>query len=284
MEIPQLIGDPTFTEDGMTGLPGRQVSDRLTLRQWGPVTLIRLSRPDERNALDAWMMDAIRLVFSSLPEETRAVVLHGAGEHFCAGIDLGELAGRNVTNIMHFSRAVHEALDRIELSPVPVVAALHGAVIGGGLELAAAARIRVAERNAYFALPEAMRGIFVGGGGAVRIPRLIGASRMIDMMLTGRTYKAGQDIGFSQYVVDDEMGLATAIELAERTASNVTMTNFAVVQALPRIARADSETGLLTESLLVAIAAIDVEATARLHDFLEKRGAKVLDPSVVEER
>jgi enoyl-CoA hydratase/carnithine racemase len=284
MEIPNLTGNPIFTKDGVTSLPGQRVSDRLTLRQWGPVTLIQLSRPEKRNALDARMMDAIRSVFTSLPKKTRAVVLHAAGEHFCAGIDLGELAGHDAANIMRFSRTAHEALDRIELGPVPVVAALHGAVIGGGLELAAAAHIRVAERNAYFALPEAMRGIFVGGGGAVRIPRLIGASRMIDMMLTGRTYKAGLDIGFSQYVVDEGMGLATAIELAERIASNATMTNFAVVQALPRIARADSETGLLTESLMVAIAAIDGEATTRLRDFLEKRGAKVLDPSIGEER
>jgi enoyl-CoA hydratase/carnithine racemase len=79
------------------------------------------------------------------------------------------------------------------------------------LELAAAAHIRVAERSAYYALPESTRGIFVGGGGAVRIPRLIGTTRMIDMMLTGRTYSAeeGLSLGFSQYLVDDGHGLAS---------------------------------------------------------------------------
>jgi (methylthio)acryloyl-CoA hydratase len=134
----------------------------------------------------------------------------------------------------------------------------------------------VAERGAYYALPEGMRGIFVGGGGAVRIPRLIGTARMIDMMLTGRTYGAeeGAPLGFSQYVVDDGNGLATAIELAERIATNAVLSNFAVVQALPRIARADSETGLLTESLMVAIALSDEEAKRRLHAFLEKRAPK----------
>jgi 1,4-dihydroxy-2-naphthoyl-CoA synthase len=80
---------------------------------------------------------------------------------------------------------------------MPVVAVLRGAVIGGGLELAAAAHIRVAERSAYYALPEAARGIFVGGGGAVRIPRLIGTTRMIDMMLTGRTYTADEGLSLA---------------------------------------------------------------------------------------
>ena len=76
----------------------------------------------------------------------------------------------------------HRVFDRIQYSRVPVIAALRGAVIGGGLELACAAHIRVAEPSAYFALPEGQRGIFVGGGGSVRIPRLIGVARMADMM------------------------------------------------------------------------------------------------------
>ena len=82
-----------------------------------------------------------------------------------------------------------------------MIVVLHGAGGGGGLELAAAAHIRVAERCAYYALPEGMHGIFVGGGGSVRIPRLIGTARMMDMMLTGRTNGAdeGAPLGFSQY-------------------------------------------------------------------------------------
>ena len=71
-----------------------------------------------------------------------------------------------------------------------MVAVLHGAVVGGGLELAAACHLRVAERSAYYALPEGSRGIFLGGGGSVRLPRLIGVSRVMELMLTGRTYGA----------------------------------------------------------------------------------------------
>src|SRR6202022_2443840 len=152
-------------------------------------------------------------------------------------LDLTELTERDVVDGIAHSRMWHRVFDRIQFGRVPVVAVLHGAVIGGGLELAAAAHVRVAERSAFYALPEGQRGIFVGGGGAVRIPRLIGTSRMIDMMLTGRTYNAeeGLSAGFSQYVVDDGHGLAKAIELAERIATNTVLSNFAVVQALPRI-------------------------------------------------
>lgn len=139
--------------------------------------------------------------------------------------------------------------------------------------MAAAAHIRVAERGAYYALPEGLHGIFVGGGGSVRIPRLIGTARMMDMMLTGRSYGAeeGAPLGFSQYAVANGDGLAKGIELAERIASNAALDNVAVIQALPRIARADPETGLLIESVMAAIAESDDEAKARLNAFLEKR-------------
>jgi enoyl-CoA hydratase/carnithine racemase len=238
---------------------------------------VRLSRPAKRNALDIAMMAGIETIFSSPPEGTRAIVLHGEGGHFCAGADLAHVAESDAAALLGFSRNAHRAFDRIEYGAVPVIAVLHGAVIGGGLEIAAAAHIRVAEQSAFYALPEGMRGIFVGGGGAVRVPRLIGTSRMIDMMVTGRTYRAvqGAALGFSQYVVEDGQGISKAIELAERIAANATLSNFAVVQALPRIARSDPDAGLLMESLMCAMAANNAEAKARIHDFLEKRAAKV---------
>ena len=160
---------------------------------------------------------------------------------------------------------------------MPVVAVLHGAVVGGGLELAAAAHVRVAERSAYYALPEGSRGIYVGGGGSVRLPRLIGVSRMMDMMLTGRTYSAeeGQAMGLSTYLVEPGTGFAKGIELAARIAANTPLTNFAVMHALPRIAEMRSGGGYAVEALMSAIAQADGEAKARLKDFLEKRAPKV---------
>jgi (methylthio)acryloyl-CoA hydratase len=159
-----------------------------------------------------------------------------------------------------------------------VVAVLHGAVIGGGLELAAAAHVRVAEESAYYALPEGQRGIFVGGGGSVRLPRLIGASRMMEMMLTGRSYSAqeGQALGLSHYLVEPGAGLAKGIDLARKIAANSALSNYAVMHALPRIAEAGGPSGYMLESLMAALTQGDGEAKERKQAFLDKRAGKVV--------
>jgi (methylthio)acryloyl-CoA hydratase len=267
---------PLLEHDGQPS-SGRVLPSTLTASQRGPVTLLRLSRPAKRNALDEATIAGLETFFSDPPKETRVVVLFGEGKHFSAGADLCSFADTSDWGRVLLSETWHRAFDRIENGGVPVIAALHGAVIGGGLELAASAHIRVAERNAYYALPEGARGLFVGGGGAVRVPRLIGTSRMIDMMLTGRIYSAeeGVSLGFSQYVVDDGFGLAKAIELAEQIATNTTLSNFAITQALPRIARSSPDGGFLMESLMAAIAIGDEEAKARINAFFEKRAPKV---------
>jgi enoyl-CoA hydratase/carnithine racemase len=244
----------------------------------GAVGILRLSRPHKRNALDDGTIQGIENFFAAIPDDIKAMVIHGEGEHFCAGLDLSEMSERDIAAGIAHSRAWHRAFERIEFGRVPVVAVLHGAVVGGGLELAAACHIRVAERSAYYALPEGSRGIFLGGGGSVRLPRLIGTTRVIDMMLTGRTYGAdeGVALGFSHYVVEAGAGLAKAIELAERMAGNAPMTNFAAMHVLPHNAEQDRASGLLMEALMAAIAQSDPEAKRRLRDFLEKRAPKTV--------
>jgi (methylthio)acryloyl-CoA hydratase len=255
---------------------GQILANSLIVSQRGPIALLRLSRPAKRNALDAAMIAGIEGFFSDPPEGTRAIVVYGEGKHFSAGADLATLMEANVESSLRFSRSFHRAFDKIENSEVPVIAVLQGGVIGGGLELAAAAHIRIAERSAYYGLPESALGIFVGGGGAIRIPRLIGTTRMTDMMLTGRTYNAeeGLPIGFSQYVVDEGQGIAKALELAEKIAANPPLSNFAVLQALPRIARAEPDSAFLTESLMAALTIVDDEAKERLESFFRNRAAK----------
>jgi (methylthio)acryloyl-CoA hydratase len=250
----------------------------LRAEQRGPVAILRLHRAEKRNALNDTLVQGMVTFFDALPAEIRAVVLAGDGEHFSAGLDLTELEERDVFGGVAHSSSWHRAFERIEFGKVPVVAVLHGAVVGGGLELAAAVHIRVAERSAYYALPEGSRGIFVGGGGSVRLPPLLGVARMMDMMLTGRTLSAeeGQAIGLTQYLVDDGAGMAKALELAERIAGNAPFTNFAVTHMLPRIARSDSAAGFATEALTAAIAQGEEEAKKRLKAFLEKRGPKVV--------
>ena len=242
------------------------------------LAVLHLARPEKRNALDDAMVQGIETFFTALPNDIKAVVLVGDGEHFSAGLDLGELTRRDIAESIAHSRMWHQSFERVEFGRVPVVSVLHGAVVGGGLELAAATHVRVAERSAYYALPEGSRGIYVGGGASVRLPRLIGTSRMAEMMLTGRTYDAadGQAIGISHYVVEPGAGLAKGIELANRIAQNEPLTNFAIMHVLPRIAEQDPASGYLMESLMAAIASGNPQAQQRLKDFLEKRAPKTV--------
>ncbi len=215
--------------------------------------------------------------FSNIADDVRAIVIHGVGDHFSSGLDLSELSERDVTEGLVHSRMWHRVFDKAQFARVPVIVALKGAVIGGGLELACAAHIRVAEPNAYYALPEGQRGIFVGGGGSVRLPRLVGVARMADMMLTGRVYNAteGVALGFSQYLTEAGGAFDKAMELAERITTNAPLTNFAVLQALPMIAEASPQVGLMMESLMATVAQSDKEAKARIRAFLDRKTAKV---------
>jgi enoyl-CoA hydratase/carnithine racemase len=257
---------------GYADLPGSLCVERDEV-----VLVVRLCRSAKRNALDDETMLGLESVFCSVPRGIGAIVLCASGDHFSAGLDLSELTEHSASQGALHSRQWHRVLDRVQFGAVPVVAALHGAVVGGGLELAASAHIRVAERSTFYALPEGARGIFVGGGASVRVPRMIGVARMADMMLTGRVVEAeeGHRIGLSQYLVEDGEGFALAKKLARRIAENAPMTNYAVMHALPRIAEVGQDQGLLFESLMAAISQDAPEAKQRLRDFLDKRGRKV---------
>jgi enoyl-CoA hydratase/carnithine racemase len=249
----------------------------LHVEQRGDIAILRLDRAQKRNALNDKIVLGLETFFDGLPDTVKAIVLHGAGDHFSAGLDLSELRSHNISEAVHHSSSWHRVFDKIEFGRVPVVAVMHGAVVGGGLELASAAHVRVAEQSTFYALPEGIRGIFVGGGGSVRVPRLIGISRMMNMMLTGHTYNAeeGQALGLSHHLVAPGQGLARGIELATKIAANAPLTNFAVMHALPRIAEQDRASGYVMEALMAAIAGGDDAAKQRVKDFLEKRAPKV---------
>ncbi|GAA3303876.1 crotonase/enoyl-CoA hydratase family protein [Dactylosporangium vinaceum] len=249
----------------------------LAVHREGPVAVVTLSRPHRRNAIDDATLLELERFFAAPPPGVRAVVLTGAGGHFSAGLDLAELTTTDVVAGIAHSRMWHRAMAAVEFGTVPVVSVLRGAVIGGGLELACATHVRVAESTAFYALPEGQRGIFVGGGGSVRLPRLIGTARMVDLMLTGRVYDAAEAhaAGLTQYLVADGEGLPTALSLAERIATAAPLTTFAVLQALPRIAAADPGTGLLLEALMSAVAQGSDEAKDRMRAFLDGRAARV---------
>lgn len=256
------------------------VETLVSYRLQGEVAVIGLNRPSKRNAISDTVVDSLRIAAERAQSEARAAVIYGEGDHFCAGLDLAEHKDKPLFDAIQGSRRWHAIFSGFERGTIPFISALHGAVVGGGFELAAATHLRVADESAFFGLPEGQRGIFVGGGGSVRIARLIGAARMGDMMLTGRTVSPAQmEVwGGVSYVVPKGQALARAIELAEATASNAPLSNYAVLNALPRIAEMSVEDGLFTESIMSALTSETPEAKQRLRDFLEKRAARLKAP------
>jgi enoyl-CoA hydratase/carnithine racemase len=243
----------------------------------GEIGILELNRPHKRNALDDDTVVALGAFFTEPPAGVRAIVLAAVGDHFSAGLDLSRVGGWDAVEGLASSQRWHRAFEALEFGRVPVVAVLTGAVIGGGLELAAAAHVRVAEPSAFFALPEGQRGIFVGGGGSVRIPRLIGTSRVMDMLLTGRVYDAaaGVELGLAHYLVEAGGGRTRALELAGAIAANSALSNFAAMHGLPRIADAPRASGFFAEAAIAAVTQGSSEAKGRIADFLGKRAKKV---------
>ena len=200
------------------------------------IVQVILSRPAKRNALNAETIEELISVFSQLPRMgARAIVLRAEGDHFCAGLDLVEhhREQRRPEEFMHICLRWHEAFNKMEYGGVPIIAALKGAVVGGGLELASSAHVRVADQTTYFALPEGQRGLFTGGGATIRVADLVGKARMIDMMLTGRVYKQEEafQVGLCQYRIDGNSD-DKAMEVARTAAQNPVLSTFAICSAI----------------------------------------------------
>jgi enoyl-CoA hydratase/carnithine racemase len=255
-------------------------SDLVTYEIDGPVAVLTLNRPDKRNAINDGLIYALEAAIRRAAKEARVGIVHGNGKHFSAGLDLAEHLERSPLEGLYHSRMWHRIFEEMERGQIPFIAALHGAVVGGGLELAASASLRVADETTYFGLPEGQRGIFVGGGGSVRIARLLGVAQMTDMMLTGRTFNAadGERFGLVNYVVPAGGALAKAKELAAKIATNAPMSNFAVTNALSRIQDLSHDDGLFFEALIAAMMSTSPEAAVRLKAFLEGRAGRVTAP------
>ena len=246
----------------------------------GAVAHIGLNRPEKRNAMNDRFVELLADAIACAESEARAAVLFGHGDHFCAGLDLAEHVEKTPFEGVRGSRRWHAVTAGMQHGTIPWVSALHGGVIGGGMELAAATHIRVSDRSAFFALPEGQRGIFVGGGGSVRIARLLGVARMSDMMLTGRVISPDEAERWNlvQYVVEPGMARDKAHALAEVVATNAEISNYAIINALPRIQDMAKEDGLFVESFIASFTATSPEAEERLRAFLDKRVARIKPP------
>jgi enoyl-CoA hydratase/carnithine racemase len=243
------------------------------------VVVVTLNRPEKRNALDVLTVEELVRFFSGAHQaKVGAVVLAGAGDHFCAGLDLVEhwKADRSPADFMHVCLRWHEAFNKMEYGGVPIIAALKGAVVGGGLELASAAHVRVMDNTTYFALPEGQRGIFTGGGATIRVSDMIGKYRMIDMILTGRVYQGQEaaDLGLAQYLVEGA-SMDRALELADKVAQNLPLTNFAICSAISHLNNVSGLDAAYAEAMVGGIVNTQPAARARLEAFANKTAARV---------
>lgn len=250
----------------------------------GKVAKIGLNRLNKRNALNTPLQQQLEAAVMRAQKEARVGLLFSHGEHFCAGLDLAEAAGWMNDHDRHLemrvgSAAIGRPFDYLARGRIPFVVALSGACIGGGLEIASCCHIRVGDETTFFALPEGQRGIYIGGGGSVRIARLLGVARMSDLMLTGRvlTAEEGERFNLLQYRVPKGEQMKRANSLAHRIAENAPLTNWAIVNGLPRIQDYSYDDGLFVEGLFSHVAASH-ESTERLNDFVEGRARRLVEP------
>jgi len=256
--------------------------DVVTYELEGDIAVIGLNRPDKRNCMNDAMNKAFAAALARANSEAKCGVIFGHGKHFCAGLDLAEaMQWINAEPEVRLRRRGnwHPTLDSMARGHIPFVAALKGATIGGGLEIASAAHVRVADATTFFALPEGQRGIFVGGGGSVRIQRLMGYARMADLMLTGRvlTAEEGERFNLCQYLTPEGQSLERAKSLATRIAKNAPLTNWAVASCLNRVNDLSHNDGLFMETLIS-----QAVTSQRSHDglkaFVEHRAERLVEP------
>ena len=248
-------------------------SDLIDFEMRGRIAVLTLNRPEKRNAVSEALIEDINRFFNTPPKEALAIVLRANGDHFCAGLDLSQHRERNVDEAFDISRYWHRTFDLIQYGGLPVVVAMHGAVMGGGLELATTAHVRVAEPSTMYQLPEGRRGIYVGGGASIRVARVLGPGRMTEMMLTGRRLDAeeGQQLGLSHYLVETGEAFDKAMELAETISGNAPLANKMMLNTIQRVDRMGESEGYFVESLASALTQASDDAQEGMRAFLEKR-------------
>ena len=187
----------------------------LLIEHRGAIAIVTLNRPDKRNALRETLWHDLKNTFEGFGPDVRASCSPAPASILRRPRFVGAPASRSLRE--HFHVALRTRYTRcIQFGGRPVVTAMQGAVIGGGLEVATATHVRVADATTFYQLPEGRRGFYVGGGASVRVAKIIGSGRMVEMMLTGRTLdaEAGERLGLSHYLVEPGKSLEKAIELA----------------------------------------------------------------------
>jgi enoyl-CoA hydratase/carnithine racemase len=208
----------------------------VTVERQGAIAVVQLARPNQLNALTTELTRELALAMTDLHDDpnVRGVVITGEGRAFAAGAELRDVLDRDIAGNLAYNREVIDAFQLVADLPVPTIAAINGFALGGGLELALACTIRIASVEAKLGLPEVRLGILPGAGGTQRLPRLIGRSRALLLLLSGRTISAqvAHDFGIVDQVVPPDRVLSVAIDLASEIARNAPLSVRAIKNAV----------------------------------------------------
>ena len=240
------------------------------------IGILTINRPEKMNALSTELTNELQQVLVEIEEDKdlRVLVITGAGEKaFVAGADINELVDRDALIGRRVSRFRQELFSRIENLPIPVIAAVNGYALGGGLELALACNIRLSTENAKFGAPEVKLGIIPGDGGTQRLPRLVGLGRAMEMVITGDFVDAQEAhrIGLVNKVVPDEELMEATLALAQKIASRPPLAVKYAKEAVNRSQEGDTVSGYAIESYLHALACTTEDKKEGVAAFLEKR-------------
>lgn len=243
------------------------------------IGVLTVNRPDKLNALSNELTEELQHLLDEIEKDVdlRVVVITGAGDKaFVAGADINELIERDALQGRDVSRFRQALFARIENLPVPVIAAVNGYALGGGLELALACNIRIASEKAQFGAPEVKLGIIPGDGGTQRLPRLVGLGRAMELVLTGDFIDAQEAhrIGLVNRVVSPDELMESVMTLAKKIASRPPLAVKYAKEAVNRSQEGDTASGYALESYLHALACTTEDKKEGVAAFLEKRKGK----------
>src|ERR1700756_1731559 len=243
------------------------------------IATIRLDRP-KMNALNAQVQDEIAAAAAEVSQDAavRAVILYGGERVFAAGADIKEMEQLGYPQMAERSARLQASFSAVADIPKPVIAAVTGYALGGGLELALCADFRVLGENAKVGQPEILLGIIPGAGGTQRLPRLIGPSRAKDLIFTGRQVPAGEAlaIGLADKVVPDAEVYQAAQDLVAKYAAGPALALRAAKQAVNKGLEVDLATGLEIERLHFASLFATEDQKSGMRSFLEDGPGKAI--------
>ncbi len=240
------------------------------------IGILTINRPEKMNALSNQLMSELKMVLENIENEEnlRVLLITGAGDKaFVAGADINELLVRDAQIGRKVSKERQDLFSRIENLAVPVIAAVNGYALGGGLELALACSIRICSDRAQFGAPEVKLGIIPGDGGTQRLPRLIGLGRAMEMILSGDLIDASEAyrIGLANKVVPHAELMEKTLELANKLASRPPLAVQFAKEAVNRSVGSGADSGYALESYLHALSCTTEDKKEGVSAFLEKR-------------